>query len=153
MDCVKKIWSWIGTEHNHNAITVIITCMALVFAFPYFSNQINNIQIRVDSLQASIDGIYGKYKLEIFCYDELKDSFKDVVGGKIVSIRLKQRPVPNSVNVWEGAMNISPLYFKVNDNVVEVETNFSVENLKEICSTPGSNGNGFKYTVMYIPTF
>lgn len=129
-----------------NRIVALGAIGSVVLALPIFSNQINNIQVQIDSLEASIRSLYASYTLETFCYTDLKDSFKKADSGNIVEIQLKKAPVPNSVNVWEGAMSISPTYFKVYGNRVEVSTNMDAGSLKEACATMD-----FKYSVTYIP--
>ena len=129
-----------------NWIIAIGTIGSVVLALPFFSRQINSIQVKVDSLEASIRGIYSSYTLETFCYDELKDSFRKTELGNTVEIKLKEAAVSNSVNVWEGAMSVSPTYFKVNGNLLNVSTNMDSASLKEACATMD-----FKYSVTYIP--
>ena len=147
MKYVKKVWSWLGTEQNHNAFMVVITAVALVFALPYFSRQINKVEVKIDSLQENIKSLYGHYVRESFC-SELKDSFrKNADGQNIVEIKLKYPPIENSVTVWEGNVNVSPIYFKVNDKILILETNWNADLIKEECS-PNYFG---VYVVTYIP--
>ena len=147
MDFIKRFWSWLGESTNHNALMVVITGAAVVLAFPYFSKQINNIQIRVESLQESIESMYGHFVRESFC-SELKDSFsKNDKGENIVSIRLSRVPVPNSISIWEGIVSIPPAYFSVHENIIETETHWSPEVIERECQ---NNGIG-SFIVTYIP--
>ena len=129
-----------------NRIIALGTIGSVILALPAFSNQINNIQVKIDSLEESIRGIYSSYVLETFCYEDLKDSFKQTELGNILEIPLKEPAIPNSVNIWEGAMSISPIYFKVNGNHLEISTNFNADALKDARAT-----SDFKYSVTYIP--
>ncbi len=129
-----------------NWIIAIGTISSVILTLPIFSAQINNIQVKVDSLEASIHGIYASYTLETFCYDDLKDSFTKTDLGNTVEIKLKKKPVINSINVWEGAVSVSPTYFRVNGDILEVSTNMDPKSLKEACSSMD-----FKYSVTYIP--
>ena len=129
-----------------NRIIALGSIGLVILALPAFSNQINNIQVKIDSLEESIRGIYSSYVLETFCYEDLKDSFKQTELGDILEIPLKEPAIPNSVNIWEGAMSISPIYFKVNGNHLEISTNFNTDALKDACAT-----SDFKYSVTYIP--
>jgi len=144
---MKRLWNWLGADENHNASMVLITGVAVIFAFPYFSTQINHIEVKVDSLQESIKDLYGHYLKETYC-SELLDSFsKNNNGETIIQIKLKHHAVPNSVNVWEGAMSVAPAYFTVDGDYVNVETNFSKDSFKGACTDPE-----FYYVVTYIPS-
>jgi len=127
-------------------VSAVSASASAVLALPYFSNKIDNIQVKVDAIEASIKGIYSAYTLETFCYDQLKDSFKDTTKGTFVDIPLRGNPVPNSINVWEGALSVAPAYFSTNGKIVEVSTGMDAAALKDLCAT-----QDFKYTVTYIP--
>jgi len=143
---ITKSWKWLGEDTNHNAAMVIVTGVALILAFPYFSRQINNVQIQIDSLQESIEGLYGNFVQETYC-SELKDSFgTNDRGQKVVYISLEHKPIPNSVSVWEGIVNVPPIYFKVDGQVVEIETHWSPEILDQ-CGDAGIGA----FTILYIP--
>lgn len=145
MKYIKKSWLWLGTAHNHNASMVVITAVAVIFALPYFSRQINNIQVKVDSLGESVKNIYGHYVRETFC-PKSKDSFKkDGNGQNVVEIALKYQPVENSVNVWEGTLNVAPIYFSIHGKMLELQTNFNANHMGRDCLDWGG------YVVTYIP--
>lgn len=131
-----------------SSIVAALSAMgSVIVALPIFSTQINNIQVKVDTLQASIKGLYAAYTLETFC-KELGGSFQHTANGTVVLLHLKKVPIQNSLNVWEGAVSVSPTYFHVSGNIVSVETNMTnitPDNISELCA------NDFKYSVTYIP--
>ncbi len=69
---MKKIWPWLGDQKNHNALMFIMTFIAVIVALPYFSNQINNVEIKVDSIETSLKEIYGRQMRETFTYSQIK---------------------------------------------------------------------------------
>jgi len=112
--CIKPTRQWIGRPENYNAAIALIAFFGVIVALPIFSKQINNIQISVDSLQQSIKGIYSQYIVETFCYDQLKNSFtQDKTLGNVVNITLKEKPIPFTVNLWEGALNVDPTEYRI----------------------------------------
>lgn len=142
---VKPFRQWMGKEENHNSAIVLIAFVGLIVALPIFSKQVSNIQVKVDSIEESIKGIYGSYLLETFGYEELKDSFVQNASGTVVRIKLSHRPTLKSVNVWEGPMSVNPSYFKVDGDILDVETIFDAASFKEAADS------GYRYTVTYIP--
>lgn len=138
-------WKWLGNDTNHNALTILLATVAVILAFPFFSKKIDNIEIRVNSIEQDLRNLFQKYTLETFCYNDLKDSFKTVNGQTVVDIRLKSVPITNSVSLWEGALNVPPNSFKVEGNIIEEETNLNADGLKALC-----NNGGFNYTVTYV---
>ncbi|OGZ53123.1 MAG: hypothetical protein A3B25_03230 [Candidatus Ryanbacteria bacterium RIFCSPLOWO2_01_FULL_48_26] len=145
---MKKFWNWLGEEKNHNALTIILAFIAVVFAFPFFSKQINNIQVKIDSIEQSIKNLYQRYALETFCPSDLKNSYKPENGQYIVQLNLKNKPVHNSVSIWEGAFVISPSYFTVEGNKISLETNFGPNDIDQGC-----DHSSFQYTVTYVRDF
>lgn len=140
---MKKVWSWLGKTENHNVLMILITVMAVILALPIF----NRLNVQINALQQSIEGLYGQYTRETFC-SELKDKFgNNNVGQRVVFIKLKYIPIPNSISVWEGAMNISPIYFSVQGDTIAVEGNWTPEIIEQECSG-GAIG---AYVVTYIP--
>jgi len=117
---LKNIWNWLGKQENSNALTIILASIAVLLALPYFSKQINNIQIKVDSIETNIQKLYDHYNREIFTYDQIKNGIKPAKDGTLVTIHLKSKPIPNSVNVWWGVMYLSPTDYSVIDNTVTI---------------------------------
>jgi predicted PurR-regulated permease PerM len=145
--CFKSVRAWLGKSENHNSAIVLIAFLGVVIALPVFTKQINNIEVKVDSLAQSIQGIYNSYTLESFCYDDLKNSFTKDSSGNVVQIKLKNKPVPHSVNVWEGPVSVNPLYFKIDGNILNISTNFDADSFKQACDTSPD----YRYTITYIP--
>ena len=145
---VKPVRHWIAKAENYNSAIVLIAFFGIVVALPLFSKQINQIQVTVDSLQQSIKGIYSKYTLETFCYVQLKESFaQDKELGLVVRIPLKDKPIPFTINVWEGGMNVNPVDYKVDGNILVVQASGNAADLKTLCA----ENTSFGYTVTYIP--
>ncbi|MEK7553944.1 MAG: hypothetical protein AAB517_01100 [Patescibacteria group bacterium] len=135
----QKAWSWLGQNDNHNNFIVILATAAIIAGFL----QINTIQIKIDTLQSSIKDIYGHYTRETFCSGLVNSFKKDSNGGNVVEIKLKNQPIENSVTIWEGALNVAPIYFKVTGNTINLETNFTADTMRD-CGWGG-------YVVTYIP--
>jgi hypothetical protein len=138
---------FIGKEENHNAAIVLITFVGFVVALPLFSRQINNIQIKVDAIEATVRSIYGSFVRESFSYEDLKNNFSESSFGNVVQIKLKHAPVANSVSVWEGSANIPPQYLHLVDNILSVETNNSAQTFEQYAKLYPD----FEYVVTYIP--
>ncbi|PIV42759.1 MAG: hypothetical protein COX92_01040 [Candidatus Nealsonbacteria bacterium CG_4_10_14_0_2_um_filter_40_15] len=116
----KTIWGWFGEEKNHNVLTFIIALIAVILAFPYFSKQINNIQIKIDSIESSLQQLYQHYDREIITCDQIKDGAKTTDDGTLLTIYLKNKAISNSVNVWWGEMYLSPTDYSVTDNILVI---------------------------------
>ncbi len=135
MRIIKNLWSWSGETKNHNNLLIILTILAILLGYN-----------KVNSLQDSIEGLYGEYVREVFC-DELVEYFYiDENGYNIVSIELKNRPIENSINIWEAGLNVSPNFYTIKNNTIELRTAFDSKSLKNQCGEPWLN-----YVVTYIP--
>ena len=138
---LRKAWSWFGRNENHNNFIIILASAAIIAGFL----QINTIQVKIDTLQSSIKDIYGHYTRETFCAELVNSFKKDSNGSNVVELKLKDQPVENSITIWEGAMNVAPIYFKVIGNTIDLETNFTADDIVRDC------GGGGGYVVTYIP--
>jgi hypothetical protein len=130
-------WKWFGSQANHNAITAIVALAALLFA--------RNINIKIDSIEQSIKNLYQHYALETFCPKDIKNYLKTQNGQYLIELSLKNKPVSNSVNVWEGTFNISPNYFDIKGNTINLESNFDPKTVDQGC-----NHDSFQYIVTYV---
>lgn len=126
---LKRLWTWLGRDANHNAAMVIITAVAVVFAFPYFSRQISNVQVSIDSIAASVQELFSQQVTEYFHYNQVKD-FKKVQsdsGADFLQIPLQEEPVKNSVMLWFGGVLQTPDWYKTDGRLLLLKLNSSLE--------------------------
>lgn len=88
---------------------------------------------------------------EDFSAFSLRDSFTASSSDEILHIKLKNYPIPGSVNLWWGAMSLNPLDYKIVGK--EVQVNFSQDQAEAIKKVvPGSiYESGMSFVVTYIP--
>lgn len=120
---------------------------SMVLALPLFNSQINNIQVKVDSLQESIEQMFERTEKEVFRYPELNNHITaNPSGGSIIRLTLAHKPVKGSVNVWWGSMNLSPVYVDIEGQ--DVVLNFVDHAPENLIAEEGYSDIGF--TVSYI---
>ena len=141
---------FVGADDNNRILSLMVTTMGLVFALPFFAYQINNIDVRIDNLQASLENIYNSYQKEVFKYSDIKNDFQQNGTDVKISFHLKNKPIPNSVQIWWGEENsvgsaqISPQFIDVEDNVVTV--NYSNRDLGSLTNPATERG----YMIIYV---
>lgn len=130
------------------AVTAIFSATGTMVSAMVALPKVTNIQNQIGTLQQSIDSIYSSYTQEDFCYQDVKDYFSADENGSILRIHLKKPAIPNSVSVWEGALNVNPTEFHVEKNIVTLSTNFDASTTQYYCEK-----KGYKkiFIVKYIP--
>lgn len=135
---VKGIWSFLGNQQNHNALIVLITFFGLMLALPYFSKQINNIQVQIDSMDATIRTLYNMRITEVFDKDKIRTATIEPHGSGVdLTLLLESSSIePKSVNIWWGSMYLNPSDFKVHENRVTIYFDaITVEQSRELLQT------------------
>ena len=98
---------------------------------------------------------YSKFITETFCYDQLKDSFRVEGEKKFIDLKIQDKPILNSLTVWEGNANsnsVAPSRYTINDKIITLEVYFQdVEQLKIYCIDPKYHNDNKLYTVRYLP--
>lgn len=125
MNQLKKIWSWIGTQENHNALVITLALFGLIIALPYFSKQINNIQVKVDSLDASVQEMYSRNTIEKFSFDNI--NFNKGEKSNNLEIILKNKPIGNSVMLWFFDQLTNPTNYKVENAKIRLDVMSDVD--------------------------
>ncbi len=133
---IKPFRRWLSKDENYNAGVFLIAFFGLVVALPVFSNQINNIQIKIDSVQTSLKEMFSRQRTEVFSAIEA-DKFEviDYQGkGDYLKIPLKETPLQGSVTLWFTGLVQSPDWYITNDNIVLLKMSYTKNDLKELFS-------------------
>lgn len=104
-------------------ISALGSAGSAILALPQFSKQINNIQVKVDSIEASLQQLYQHYDREVITCDQVKSGAKATSDGTLLTLTLKHSAIPNSVNVWWGEMYLTPTDYSTAGNVLNIHFN------------------------------
>ncbi len=111
-----------GRQENHNACIIIIAVFALIFAFPYFSHQINNVQVQINSIESDLEELYRRNVVEEFSFEYLSNfEFRAMETMNQLKIILKDEPIKNSVMLWFGDQLTNPTNYHVEGKTINLD--------------------------------
>jgi hypothetical protein len=139
------------THHAYLSIGVISLALAIWYLFPSLKVEsvevagvkatVQTLQTRVDTLSDQMEAFFKRKKIEIFdmkARDRVRVIAK-TTHGFIVEVTLQQDPIPGSVEVDEGVLQMPEAQYHVNGKFLQFPSN-----------VPGPDKN-IKYTVKYYP--
>ncbi len=87
---------------------------SMVLALPLFNQQINNIQVKVDSLQESLNSMYSRYETDVFTREQIMATMSEGPdNGVRFEVELTNEPIENSLNIFWAPAFISPTMYEV----------------------------------------
>lgn len=126
--CIKTTKDYLKSHHGE--LNTLIALGGIIVGALFA----NNIIVRIDNIDASINDFYAGYYEEKFdLKDDLSSSeFRNLSNGSQIVVRLKKTPIPLSLRLWFGTERgtdfLGPTYYKINGDEIKI----NLPNTKEI---------------------